>query len=140
MVQLCKQRDEMVAADHVTSQVQGEERGRVAAAEGGKGGGGHGLNRPQCASLRECEKEGRCAMIHLHICAGMRVNIWSLQNYEAIQGLQEMEGMRISALANLAKSFWGPPSHLVEYLYLDHVGVTSQVKKTFPSGKSVWHF
>lgn len=35
----------MVAVDHVTSEVQGEERGWVAAAEGDKGRWGHGLNR-----------------------------------------------------------------------------------------------
>ena len=32
-----------------------------------------------------------------------------------------MEGMRISGLDNFAKGFWGPPSHLVEYSYLDHL-------------------
>lgn len=58
-------------------------------------------------------------------------NVWTFQDWEAIQGLKEMEGVRISALDILARGFWGPPSHLVEYSYLDHVGVTTQVRKTF---------
>lgn len=39
--------------------------------------------------------------------------------------------MRISSLDNLAEDFWGPSSRLVEYSHLDHVGVTTQVRKTF---------
>lgn len=49
------------------------------------------------------------------------MNVWPFQNCEAIQGIQEMEGMRISDLDNFAKGFWGPSSHLVEYSYLDHL-------------------
>ena len=69
--------------------------------------------------------------LHTYICTGVCANVWALQSWEAIQGLHEMERMRISALVSLAKAFWGPPSHLVEYLYLDHVGVNTQARKTF---------
>lgn len=47
-----------------------------------------------------------------------------------------MEGMRISALVSLAKGFWGTPSHLVDYSYLDHLGVTTEVRN-FPQEN--WH-
>lgn len=87
----------MVAVGHVAPEVQGGEglRGWVAAAEGDKGGWGHGLNRPQPASRGTCEKEGRCVLVHIHLCVGMCVDVWAFQNCEGIQGLQEMEGMRI---------------------------------------------
>lgn len=100
-------------------------RGWVFAAEGDRGRWGHSL------PIWMCEKKGRCVTIHIHIWVAVCVNVLTFRQCEATEGLQETEGMSISALADLAKDFWGPPSHLVGYLYLDQVGVITQVRKTF---------
>lgn len=139
LVQPSKQRDGMVAEGHLTAEVQGEEgtegQERVPAAErGGQGKLGHGLNGPQRESLGDVRRRamGLILRVHIYVC----VNVWIFWDWEAIQGLQEMEGVRISASDIFAKGFWESPSRLVEYSCLDHVGVITQVRKIFfPSGK-----
>lgn len=76
-----------------------------------------------------CEEEGRRvpAHLHLHRCVCECLGSAELGGCPGTS----RKRMRISALVSLAKAFWGPPSHLVEYLYLDHVGVNTQARKTF---------